>query len=67
LTKRTRVDWPVALLDGRPAPIEGGRRIAWNHNPAFSANDEVLSTGVRVHSHVAVDYLSGAIEPAGSA
>jgi hypothetical protein len=42
-------------------------RLAWNHNPAFYTNGEVLTTGVRVHSYVALDYLIGAIEqPAGS-
>jgi hypothetical protein len=37
-------------------------RLAWNHNPAFYTNGEVLTTGVRVHSYVALDYLIGAIE-----
>ena len=43
------------------APVEGGRGIAPNHNPAFYADDAALETSVRIHANVAIDHLSGAL------
>ncbi|MSS45354.1 amidohydrolase [Cutibacterium sp. WCA-380-WT-3A] len=45
------------FVDGQVVPIEGGRGIVPNHHPAFYADDETLATGVRLHTHVAVDHL----------
>ncbi|MFI9507891.1 M20 family metallopeptidase [Nocardia sp. NPDC052566] len=49
------------LVDGHPQPIPGGRGLAYNHNPAFYADDAVLATGIRLHTHVTVDHLTGKI------
>ncbi|MDF1602132.1 amidohydrolase [Nocardioides sp. YIM 152315] len=46
---------------GRIAPVEGGRGLAPNHHPAFYADDASLLGSVRVHAHVAVDHLLGAL------
>ena len=43
------------------APVEGGRGMAPNHNPAFYADDAALETSVRIHANVAIDHLSGAL------
>jgi hypothetical protein len=54
------------VIEGdRLAPAPGGRGLAPNHHPAFYADDDSLVTSVRVHAHVALDHLSGLIEPAG--
>ncbi|WP_225725826.1 MULTISPECIES: M20 family metallopeptidase [unclassified Nocardia] len=49
------------LVDGWPQPLPGGRGLAVNHNPAFYADDSVLATGIRLHTHIAVDHLAGRI------
>ncbi|MDH2456709.1 amidohydrolase [Corynebacterium bovis] len=49
--------------DGAPVPVDGGRGLVANHSPRFYANDDALLTGVRMHAHVAVDHLRGALEP----
>jgi amidohydrolase len=53
-------------LDGSaemPVPIPGGRGMYMNHNPHFYADDNTLVTGVRLHSHVAYDHLTGTLVP----
>ncbi|MDO4412094.1 M20 family metallopeptidase [Cutibacterium sp.] len=45
------------FVDGQLQPVDGGRGGVPNHHPAFYADDETLVTGVRLHSHVAVDHL----------
>ena len=42
---------------------DGGRGLVPNHSPRFYANDDALLTGVRMHAHVALDHLRGALEP----
>ncbi|MEV0247726.1 amidohydrolase [Nocardia sp. NPDC050712] len=49
---------------GMPEPVPGGRGMVMNHNPHFYADDDTLVTGVRLHSHVAYDHLSGTLSPA---
>ncbi|MBB3116039.1 M20 metallopeptidase family protein [Corynebacterium bovis] len=49
--------------DGEPVPEDGGRGLVPNHSPRFYANDDALVTGVRMHAHVALDHLRGALEP----
>jgi amidohydrolase len=45
-------------LDGLTfEPLEGGRGLIPNHNPAFYVDDGALVTSLRVHVHVAVDHL----------
>ena len=44
-------------------PMEGGRGLAFNHNPAFYADDDSLVTSLRMHIHVADDHLFGAAVP----
>ncbi|MGB3697732.1 MAG: peptidase dimerization domain-containing protein [Gordonia sp. (in: high G+C Gram-positive bacteria)] len=46
---------------GRPSPTPGGRGVAPNHSPKFYADDDTLQIGVRLHAHVAVDHLAGAL------
>jgi hypothetical protein len=46
-----------------PVPIPGGRGMYMNHNPHFYADDNTLVTGVRLHSHVAYDHLTGTLVP----
>jgi amidohydrolase len=53
----------VEIVDGQLQPQEGGRGLAFNHNPAFYADDATLTTGVRLLTHVAVDHLAGLLEP----
>jgi metal-dependent amidase/aminoacylase/carboxypeptidase family protein len=48
---------------GMPVPIPGGRGMYMNHNPHFYADDNTLVTGVRLHSHVAYDHLTGTLVP----
>jgi amidohydrolase len=48
---------------GLPVPIPGGRGIYINHNPHFYADDNTLVTGVRLHSQVAYDHLTGTLVP----
>jgi amidohydrolase len=50
---------PVTVL----APVEGGRGLAPNHNPAFYADEDSLETSVRIHANVAVDHLMGDLVP----
>jgi amidohydrolase len=45
--------------DGSLVPTPGGRGIVMNHNAAFYADDSILQTGVRLHTNVAVDHLTG--------
>ncbi|MER5478542.1 amidohydrolase [Streptomyces sp. NPDC002734] len=54
-----------AELDDRggPVPAPGGRGLVANHNPRFYADDGTLVTGVRLHAHVALDHLTGALVP----
>jgi metal-dependent amidase/aminoacylase/carboxypeptidase family protein len=47
--------------DGTLVPTEGGRGAVPNHNPHFYADDDTLVAGVRLHAHVAVDHLTGAL------
>ncbi|MCY9786280.1 amidohydrolase [Nocardiopsis sp. EMB25] len=44
--------------------IPGQRGAATNHNPAFYADDSVLATGTRLHANVAIDHVTGRIDPA---
>lgn len=53
------------LVDGQLRAQDGGRGLVVNHNPAFYADDETLTTGVRLLAHMAVDHLSGLVQPAG--
>jgi amidohydrolase len=46
----------------RPVPLDGGRGLAPNHHPGFYASDASLVTSLRIHAHVAVDHLAGAID-----
>lgn len=48
---------------GTVVPVPGGRGMAVNHNPHFYADDDTLATGVRLHVHVALDHLTGLLEP----
>jgi amidohydrolase len=43
---------------GIPLPIEGGRGMKYNHNPAFYALDEALINGVKLHAFMAMEYLN---------
>ncbi|WP_197024373.1 hypothetical protein [Nocardiopsis sp. CNT312] len=36
---------------------------AANHNPAFYADDSVLLTGARLHANMAVDHVTGRVDP----
>ncbi len=49
--------------DGSLTPVPGGRGIAMNHNPHFYADDAVLETGIRMHTNVALDHLTGTADP----
>jgi amidohydrolase len=48
---------------GLPVPIPGGRGMYVNHNPHFYADDDTLVTGVRLHSQIAYDHLTGTLVP----
>ncbi|MEV0648622.1 amidohydrolase [Phytomonospora sp. NPDC050363] len=54
----------VELTPEGIVPVEGGRGMVFNHNPAFYADDAVLPIGARLHATVAVDHLTGRIQPA---
>ncbi|MFV2198094.1 M20 metallopeptidase family protein [Nocardiopsis sp. LOL_012] len=43
--------------------IPGQRGSAANHNPAFYADDSVLLTGARLHANMAVDHVTGRVDP----
>lgn len=43
-------------------PIEGGRGLAVNHNPAFYADDASLLGSLRIHLAVAYQHLTGGID-----
>jgi amidohydrolase len=47
----------VEFVDGQLQPEKGGRGMVVNHSPAFYADDATLTTGVRLHAHVAFDHL----------
>ncbi|MEV2278418.1 amidohydrolase [Nocardiopsis sp. NPDC049922] len=51
-------------VGGALRAIPGQRGAATNHDPAFYADDSVLATGVRLYSHVAVDHVTGRLDPA---
>jgi amidohydrolase len=42
-------------------PIDPDKPIPFNHNPHYYVKDEMLTTGVRMHANVVMDFLSGAI------
>jgi amidohydrolase len=42
-------------------PIDPNKPIAFNHNPHYYVKDEVLKTGVRMHTNVAMNFLHGEI------
>lgn len=43
--------------NGALVPVEGGRGLVPNHNPAFYADDNTLRTSLRIHLHVTIDHL----------
>jgi amidohydrolase len=43
------------------AAREGGRGVYFNHSPLFYFNDAAIVYGVRLHAHVAYDFLDGKI------
>lgn len=45
------------FVGGQVQAVEGGRGIVPNHHPAFYADDETLTTGVKLHAHVAYNHL----------
>lgn len=48
--------------EGGIEPAEGDDRgFVPNHSPQFYVNDDALAYGVRLHAHVAVDHLLGAL------
>jgi amidohydrolase len=51
----------VEFADGVPRVKEGGRGHWFNHSPNFYWNDSNLVHGVRLHSHVTLDFLCGNI------
>lgn len=51
----------TTVVDGQLVAVEGGRGMVQNHNSGFYAIDDVLADSVRVHAHVAVDHLTGAL------
>lgn len=53
----------VRLVDGELQPVDPHSPTGGpvpNHNPGFYVLDEVLTTGVRAHAYVALDFLNGA-------
>ncbi len=40
-------------------PLEGGRGMAMNHNPAFYVDEDALLDSLRIHAQVAFDHLVG--------
>ena len=51
----------VEIVDGAPRPKKDGRGFWFNHSPHFYWNESNLVNGVRLHSHVTYDFLSGDI------
>ena len=51
----------TTLVGGQLVPVEGGRGLVANHNAGFYADDGSLVDSVRIHAHVAVDHLTGAL------
>jgi amidohydrolase len=51
----------VEFVDQTIAPKKGGRGLWFNHSPNFYWNDASLQNGVRLHSHVTYDFLTGKI------
>ena len=45
------------VRDGEPYPLPGGRGVWTNHSPRFYLDEGELTTGVRLHTRVALDYL----------
>ena len=52
------------IRDGEPYPLAGGRGVWTNHSPRFYLDEGELATGVRLHTRVALDYLTGVISSA---
>lgn len=53
----------TTFVDGKLQPTDPDAPMGGfvpNHNPHFYAMDDALKTGVRLHAHVAVDFLNGA-------
>lgn len=51
----------VEAVDGTLVAREDGRGFWFNHSPNFYWNDSNLLNGVRLHSHVTYDFLTGRI------
>jgi metal-dependent amidase/aminoacylase/carboxypeptidase family protein len=51
----------VEFIDGTIKAKEDGRGFWFNHSPNFYWNDSNLLNGVRLHSHVTYDFLTGKI------
>ena len=51
----------VEVVDGGFQPKKDGRGFWFNHSPHFYWNDPNLINGVKLHSHVAYDFLTGKI------
>jgi amidohydrolase len=51
----------VEPIDGTLRAKKGGRGFWFNHSPNFYWNDSNLRNGVRLHSHVTYDFLTGEI------
>ena len=51
----------VEFVGGIIRAKEGGRGYCFNHSPHFYWNEANLISGVRLHSHVTYDFLSGSI------
>jgi len=51
----------VELVDGGFQPKKDGRGFWFNHSPHFYWNDPNLINGVKLHSHVTYDFLTGKI------
>jgi len=51
------------ISGGQVVPVEGGRGVVANHNAGFYADDESLADSVRIHAYVAVDHLTGVLNP----
>lgn len=49
------------LADESLAPREGGRGVWPNHNPQFYVDESILTHGVRLHSHITTDFLTGTL------
>ncbi len=51
----------VEVVDGGFQPKKDGRGFWFNHSPHFYWNDPNLINGVKLHSHVTYDFLTGKI------